>query len=102
MQQSLKEETEGKRQMLLSLRKNGKTSLFKEVRVFKVCAARIEDSVSNGVCEFACSKGDASRYKLGAHTVVCDGTKQRPGSDCELGGGQILYTPTPPPMRIPF
>ena len=36
MLQSLKEETEGKCQMLLSLRKNGLTSLFKEVRVFKV------------------------------------------------------------------
>ena len=32
---SLREETEGKPQMLLSLRKNGLTSLFKEVRVFK-------------------------------------------------------------------
>ena len=31
----LREETEGKLQMLLSLRKNGLTSLFKEVRVFK-------------------------------------------------------------------
>ena len=29
-------ETEGKLQMLLSLRKNGLSSLFKEVRVFKV------------------------------------------------------------------
>ena len=35
MLQSLREETEGKIQMLLSLRKNGLTSLFKEVRVFK-------------------------------------------------------------------
>ena len=33
---SLREETEGKLQMLLSPRKNGLTSLFKEVRVFKV------------------------------------------------------------------
>ena len=33
---SLREETEGKLQMLLSLRKTGLTSLFKEVRVFKV------------------------------------------------------------------
>ena len=32
---SLREETEGKLQMLLSLRKDGLTSLFKEVRVFK-------------------------------------------------------------------
>ena len=37
MLQSLGEETEGKLQMLLSLRKNGLTSFFvKEVRVFKV------------------------------------------------------------------
>ena len=36
MLQSLREEREGKLQMLLSLRKNGLTSLFKEVRVFKV------------------------------------------------------------------
>ena len=36
MLESLREETEGKLQMLLSLRKNGLTSLFKEVRVFKV------------------------------------------------------------------
>ena len=36
MLQSLREETEGILQMLLSLRKNGLTSLFKEVRVFKV------------------------------------------------------------------
>ena len=35
MLQSLREETEGKLQMLSSLRKNGLTSLFKEVRVFK-------------------------------------------------------------------
>ena len=39
MLQSLREETEGKLQMLLSLRKNGLTSLFKEVRVFKVVIA---------------------------------------------------------------
>ena len=38
MLESLREETEGKLQMLLSLRKNGLTSLFKEVRVFKVVA----------------------------------------------------------------
>ena len=36
MQHSLREETEGKLQMLLSPGKNGQTSLFKEVRVFKV------------------------------------------------------------------
>ena len=36
MLQSLREETEGKLEMLLSLRKNGLTSLFKEVTVFKV------------------------------------------------------------------
>ena len=36
MLQSLREETEDKLQMLLSLRKNCLTSLFKEVRVFKV------------------------------------------------------------------
>ena len=35
MLESLREETEGKLQMLLSPRKNGLTSLFKEVRVFK-------------------------------------------------------------------
>ena len=35
MLQSLREETDGKLQMLLSPRKNGLTSLFKEVRVFK-------------------------------------------------------------------
>ena len=32
---SLREETEGKLQMLLSPRKNGRTSLFKEARAFK-------------------------------------------------------------------
>ena len=36
MLQSLREEREGKLQMLLSPRKNGLTSLLKEVRVFKV------------------------------------------------------------------
>ena len=36
MLQSLREETEGKLQMLLSLRKHSLDSLFKEVRVFKV------------------------------------------------------------------
>ena len=36
MLSSLREETEGKLQMLVSLRKSGLTSLFKEVRVFKV------------------------------------------------------------------
>ena len=35
MMQSLREETEGKLQMQLSPRKNGLTSLFKEVRVLK-------------------------------------------------------------------
>ena len=35
MLQSLREEREGKLQMLLSLRQNGLTSSFKEVRVFK-------------------------------------------------------------------
>ena len=35
MLQSLREETEGKLQMLLSPRKNGLDSLFKEVRVLK-------------------------------------------------------------------
>ena len=35
MLQSLREEKEGKLQMRLSLRKNGLTSLFKEVRVLK-------------------------------------------------------------------
>ena len=35
MLESLREETEGKLQMLLSLRKNGLTSLFKEVRAFE-------------------------------------------------------------------
>ena len=35
MLKSPREEREGKLQMLLSLRKNGLTSLFKEVRVFK-------------------------------------------------------------------
>ena len=38
MLQSLREETEGKLQMLLSLRKNRLDSLNKEVRVFKVRA----------------------------------------------------------------
>ena len=41
MLQSLREETEGKLQMLLSIRQNGLTSLFKEVRVVKVCATRV-------------------------------------------------------------
>ena len=36
MLSSLSEETEGKLQMLLSHWRNGLTSLFKEVRVFKV------------------------------------------------------------------
>ena len=40
MLQSQREEAEGKLQMLLSLRKNSLTSLFKEVRVFKVSAAQ--------------------------------------------------------------
>ena len=38
MLQLLREEAEGKRQMLLLPRKNGLTSLFKVVRVFKVRA----------------------------------------------------------------
>ena len=42
MLESLREETEGKLQMLLSLRKNGLTSLFKEVRAFKVLSLRPE------------------------------------------------------------
>ena len=39
MLESLREETEGKLQMPLSLRRNGLTSLFKDVRVFKVSDA---------------------------------------------------------------
>ena len=42
MLQSLRKETEGKLQMLLSPRKNGLTSLFKEVRVFKVWQLTIQ------------------------------------------------------------
>ena len=42
---SLREETEGKLQMLLSPRKNGPTSLFEEVRVFKVCAFSLPEFV---------------------------------------------------------
>ena len=38
MLQSLREEKEGKLQMRLSPRKSGLTSVFKEVRVFKVWA----------------------------------------------------------------
>ena len=41
MLESLREETEGKLQMPLSLRRNGLTSLFKEVRVFKVVHASL-------------------------------------------------------------
>ena len=42
MLQSLREETEGTLQMLLSPRKNGLASLFKGVRVFKVLARNPE------------------------------------------------------------
>ena len=40
MPESLREETEGNLQMLLSPRKSGLTSLFKEVKVFKVAASQ--------------------------------------------------------------
>ena len=46
---SLKEETEGKLQMLLSPRKNGLTSLFKEVRVFKGCEAPVASDLANSI-----------------------------------------------------
>ena len=46
MLESLREEIEGKLQMLLSLRKNGLTSLFKEVRVFKVLETRSLTAIS--------------------------------------------------------
>ena len=50
MLHSLREETESKLQMLLSLRKNGLDSLFKEVRVLKehkqICAGLFRDWVS--------------------------------------------------------
>ena len=36
MLQSQREETDGKFQMLVSPRKNGRDSLFKEIRVFKI------------------------------------------------------------------
>ena len=59
MLQSLREEKEGKRQMLLSPRKNGLTSLFKEVRVFKepklYPLARDDrplDPTQTGLCKF--------------------------------------------------
>ena len=43
MLESLREEIEGYLQMLLLLRKNGLTSLFKEVRVFKVKGSKLWD-----------------------------------------------------------
>ena len=45
MLESLREEREAKLQMLLSLRKNALTSLFKEVRVFKDIGYR-SDSIA--------------------------------------------------------
>ena len=45
MVQSLREEIEGKLQVLLSPRKNGLDSLFKEVRVFKVSEPRFLHSL---------------------------------------------------------
>ena len=45
MLQSPTEETEGNLQMLLSPRKNGLDSLFKEVRVFKVSCLRGKGSL---------------------------------------------------------
>ena len=47
MLESLREETEGTLQMLVSVRKNGQNSLFKEVRVFKEFAARSCKGVSH-------------------------------------------------------
>ena len=43
----LREETEGKLQMLLSSRKNALTSLFKKVRAFKVTAFPCENQTKN-------------------------------------------------------
>ena len=40
MLQSLREETEGKLQMLASPKKNSADTLFKEVRVFKVSGSK--------------------------------------------------------------
>ena len=55
MLESLKEETEANLHMLVSLRKNGLASLFKEVRVFKVILSksvtpslRLESQVQQG------------------------------------------------------
>ena len=50
MLKSLREETEGKLQMLLSPRKNGLTSLFKEVRVFKDTTAAPNKRFTLNLC----------------------------------------------------
>ena len=44
-EKSLREETEGKLQMLLSLRENGLTSLFKEVRAFKELLTLLKENL---------------------------------------------------------
>ena len=44
---SLREEAEGKLQTILSPRKNGLTSLFKEVRVFKVLEKKTLENSPN-------------------------------------------------------
>ena len=62
MLQSLREKTEGKLQMLLSLRKNGLTSLFKEVRVFKVQVSFNCVTVGQGSGAFHCRGSGVSPY----------------------------------------
>ena len=56
---SLGEETEGELQMLLSHRKNGLDSLFKEVRVFKV-----RDRLSDRSSWFHLDSSPANPYRL--------------------------------------
>ena len=78
MLQSLREETEGKLRLLLSHRKNGLTSLFKEVRVFKVLASMTKVSVAPALRPRVCrcphhhiSFVEALSLSLSGHQCSC-------------------------------
>ena len=87
MLQSVREETEGKLQMLLSLRKNGLTSLFKEVSVSKAlgsptpmfcknCAGAPPTPMSPILCTFLDAAAHLSHKFSGTLGTAYDWTKK--------------------------
>ena len=89
MLESLREETKGKLQMLLSLRKNGLTSLFKEVRVFEVIHSSLHHrNIPRGKTSGPCRPSTAVSRPSGPKT-----TKKSPKSLPRPSGPESQKTP---------